>query len=982
MDRKKVIKKLVSSGIDIWKVLGLFGDNNLLDFAHNVHCPMHEDHTPSMKVNENNTVYCFTCGLLLDMVQLFAFYMTKDKDLAVSIWENEEIKDVLNNLIETFQLDIELEGEEFKDIETEFDNQLAEMNSLRVMDTYYLRNPQHCDRLFTPIFLEKSKVYIFRDMKSKKISAIKVRYEKVIKPDQEIKLYIQKDKKFVEAAIASHDNPIKRKTFRFFNVEDGKIIGNKLPDDKKNLIYNVESIRQHKKFYQDGSQNFIFIVEGEKDVDTMTRYGFTAISLVKGSSSKWLQEYNNEIKDQFIIIATDNDDAGRKYESTLFDELGAAYYSEWDESGENETRIPYASGLKRFNRKFFDFYNMNEKSDITDMIEKWELEGITRKEIIDRIKEIVERSIDYRDTNTLKIMHDGYYFEKKGLLNRITDFHIVNAINIISMDMEQTDMIEITVKGKSIKSSVCRKKVINIHDVFGSPDNFNKVFTALDVTFLGAKYELFLLKDFVLKYVSFEKKYLYSSNGMFEHEGEWLLVSPDGSLRKDGSFDKTIFSSNNILFSDVECVVIPDKEKINEVAPALLNFNVPEITVNVLGEIGCKLLNARYKKLRIKNHLFSLNGIQGAGKTETSCKVMATMMNSNVSGEHNISGQSNFTFLKNVSSSNTGGLILQELKLSKMKDYDRNKWSEIFRNNYDRAKAQRGTTTQGLNEYDHNSPLIITGEEGIGEEAALFERFNLVFMTKEIRLKNSEFTPNFLKLCDNQPVLKGIGKQVIIEILNKTDDDIISERQEIESSIREEGLHLLGFVDRILNNTINVIQGFYLVANTLKKLGYENEIDKEAAFKAIIENFKDNVLRLHDDNITGDDFKRMLVLYQQALDNKYYDRVVHSSENAYIAETESLWISPSKIRTIVANFAQESKIDAIVLSENEFRKNLVKAGYISSSDKYKKKFNKENAKGWYYRVNVSKFKELNLSFVEDFTGDESFKFSIDDNIFF
>lgn len=55
----------------------------------------------------------------------------------------------------------------------------------------------------------------------------------------------------------------------------------------------------------------VFLVEGEKDVDTLTKYGLPAVSLPDGAC--WENEYTKYFSDKVIVILPDNDDAGRGY---------------------------------------------------------------------------------------------------------------------------------------------------------------------------------------------------------------------------------------------------------------------------------------------------------------------------------------------------------------------------------------------------------------------------------------------------------------------------------------------------------------------------------------------------------------------------------------------------------------------------------------------------------------------------------------------
>ena len=61
------------------------------------------------------------------------------------------------------------------------------------------------------------------------------------------------------------------------------------------------------------SSGAVYIVEGEKDVETLQGMGLTATTAPNGASAAWKPEYNNYLQGRDIVIITDNDDPGRKY---------------------------------------------------------------------------------------------------------------------------------------------------------------------------------------------------------------------------------------------------------------------------------------------------------------------------------------------------------------------------------------------------------------------------------------------------------------------------------------------------------------------------------------------------------------------------------------------------------------------------------------------------------------------------------------------
>ena len=69
----------------------------------------------------------------------------------------------------------------------------------------------------------------------------------------------------------------------------------------------------------------VFLVEGEKDVDTLTKHGLPAVSLPNGAH--WENEYAAYFSDKVIIILPDNDGAGRGYAKAALKALKPTNYN-------------------------------------------------------------------------------------------------------------------------------------------------------------------------------------------------------------------------------------------------------------------------------------------------------------------------------------------------------------------------------------------------------------------------------------------------------------------------------------------------------------------------------------------------------------------------------------------------------------------------------------------------------------------------------
>ena len=70
----------------------------------------------------------------------------------------------------------------------------------------------------------------------------------------------------------------------------------------------------------------VFIVEGEKDVETLRAWGFVA-TCNPGGAGKWRDEYSEYLTGKKVIVLQDDDEAGRKHARAVAESV-AEYASE------------------------------------------------------------------------------------------------------------------------------------------------------------------------------------------------------------------------------------------------------------------------------------------------------------------------------------------------------------------------------------------------------------------------------------------------------------------------------------------------------------------------------------------------------------------------------------------------------------------------------------------------------------------------------
>jgi DNA primase len=61
----------------------------------------------------------------------------------------------------------------------------------------------------------------------------------------------------------------------------------------------------------------VFVVEGEKDVETLRSWGFVATTNAGGAKAPWLPQFTEALRGREVILIPDNDEPGRRRVLTI-----------------------------------------------------------------------------------------------------------------------------------------------------------------------------------------------------------------------------------------------------------------------------------------------------------------------------------------------------------------------------------------------------------------------------------------------------------------------------------------------------------------------------------------------------------------------------------------------------------------------------------------------------------------------------------------
>ncbi len=129
---------------------------------------------------------------------------------------------------------------------------------------------------------------------------------------------------------------VKTRSHVYMNMNHGKIAVKtiyKKPDGSKTarweryegntLVKNLNGLQMPLYHVYNLTDNTkpVFIVEGEKDVETMEKLGYIATTSPNGAGSKWKTDYTPLFRDFDVVILADNDEVGLKHATNIAESI-------------------------------------------------------------------------------------------------------------------------------------------------------------------------------------------------------------------------------------------------------------------------------------------------------------------------------------------------------------------------------------------------------------------------------------------------------------------------------------------------------------------------------------------------------------------------------------------------------------------------------------------------------------------------------------
>lgn len=725
------------------------------------------------------------------------------------------------------------------------------------------------------------------------IVSVKIKY-KLINPSAD-----KKAKRFVQRVV--RDNKV-------LSTKEGTV--DKLP---KQYLYNYPAVMHA---IREGW--YVYLVEGEKDADTLIWNGLCATSFATGAGSMF-DDYKSQLKGAKLVICGDFDGPGRlhveKVREFLKDEVEKMYIVEY---------LPELSKLA------------NAKADITD----WLNAGHTVKEftdyVFDSCLDVLNEYQLQESKNDLRYGIIKTTIDKNGVSIRklITNFTIdgINIINRVDTEEEYFEMIIRTRNNKIIKR---RGSILVFNDV----RKFRDFLNSSDLVFRGNIDILIDLKEWCFKYKKRDTTTAYDVGGIRKIKGEWLFVSSDGSFNADFVYDRSMIYYEDDKFSDFQFVELPTKEEIELVYDSLIKFNKPEIVYTVLGHIGAMLLNGKFMELDIKLNHLAIFGEAGAGKSTIAESVIMPIMNYDI--KNNARDVTSFAFIKETSKNITIPFFADEYKPSTFLLKKNQELSNLLRNIYDRNSSVRGNKNLTTTKITPLRPLVLIGEEGFWQdETALVERSNIIYASKATRTMESLSHVN--NLIKNKEILNKFGK-LLVRIVMQMDENKFE-------NFRNNCKKLVPFRDRVLNTFANTVQGLEVFRIAFKMYGIE--IDYKEGISNIKKNIDDNVLQNSAEAKTQ--LEKMFELIDEMLSNK-----VNLNNGLRVdKESECIYMYIPVLYPNMKKYIKDYSRDVNVLSKDDFIKQLKGSKYLLIDKAIPARINEEVKKC--YKIDLLLIEDLNL----------------------
>lgn len=592
-------------------------------------------------------------------------------------------------------------------------------------------------------------------------------------------------------------------------------IGYKYGDNKdfevcKKVLYNLNQIKKSIE-----NNDWIFFVEGEKDVKTLRKLGFSATTIY---TKKWENSYSEDLKNSKVIFLGDSGRAGEEFKNFIVEKLKKC-----------------CKGLKIIDLPDLDKIGNGKNKDVTDWLES----GKTSRELL----QLVKKSLDILEKNTLQQDENGIYeiVEKvednkiKEVRRNITNFQIID-VTLYRNEDNNDQIIKFNIESQSRNATI----KMDARECFSDERVFRR-YLGIDYIFYGQMQDLIKLQQWVLDYFIKEDIDLFIKTGIRKIDNEYVLVTNKGILKSNGDFDTSKKATNTIHNIDFTNLDILNKYEAQKLSKYLFNFNSKENVYNTLGLGVASMLNSFARESTMDNlPVLQVIGGSKRGKSKT-LKILNLLFN-NTNPVISLSTATDFALVKYFDETYLP-IFIDEVKISKLSSCKIKSLSNHISSITEGHHFIKDRNDLTLHKYTYNSSLIISGEEI--KDISVKSRSNIV--TYSLSDFNEETKESMEFLCNSEEgeeLLRRFSKSLYLQVLNYYTDGAFDNEYLITrfKYYFDEKLPLIN--SREINTAIYTMMGIVLIYNTFESLGVEINkiINLEEVSNIIVSNIKSNVI--------------------------------------------------------------------------------------------------------------------------------------------
>ena len=818
-------------------------------------CVFHNDKTPSFRLSDrgNKAIYhCFGCGEQGDILNFICKMENMDSMTAL-----RKAYDIL--------------GRELKyKINTNSDNKVENFKN----------------------FIKTNKSIITKNKETYNL--------------EDIYIYFDEDKKPLYCKI-KYKNSYGKKHFitkSLIEIDIGYRYGeSKDFEECKKVLYNLVEVK--KSILKD---DWIFFVEGEKDVETLRKLNLSATTIY---TKKWQNSYDEDLKNAKVAFIGDSGRAGEEFKNFIVEKLKKC-----------------CKGLKIIDLPNIKKIGDGKNKDVTDWLES----GKTQKNLLQELK----KSLNILDKNILQQDEKGIYEiitkveneQVKEIRHNLTNFQIIDAILYRNEDNnEQTIKLNLISNNK-------RQSIIEVdaRECFSDARIFRR-YLGIDYIFYGKTQDLIKLQQWIINYFIKEDISVFTKTGIRKVNNEYVLVTNKGILKPNGDFETTMKAINTIHNIDFTNLKILNKKEAEKLSKYLFSFNSKENVYNTLGLGVANMLNSFARESNMDN----LPILQNLGENKSGKSKVLTILRllfNNTSPAMSLYASTDFALLKSFDETYLP-VFLDEVKISKVSNCKINSLSNHIRAITEGYENSNSTKNLTIEKFNYNASLIISGEEEI-QDTDIKNRSNIIWYTISNFTRAGRESVEFL--CNSEEgkeLLRRLSKSLYLQVLNYYVDGAFDNEYLITRFKYDFDEKLSLSNSREVNTATYTMMGLEFLYNTFESLGVSMDkiINLEEASNIIVNNLKENVL---EENQGGSKSE-----YEKILEDINHlvhisDRKIRLEENVHFKILSNNIHIAFDFKTIydkLNNYYKQYKDDREkLLNYNTFIKMICKSAYIVDRD--------------------------------------------------